>query len=94
MACRETLAAVAELISKSRSPTPPIWIFKDTTGRPNFLETLWLSIHQTWPRSRTPQVRGGLHSAFVGLWAFQRLFQRLWASVAGARLDCSKTLII
>jgi hypothetical protein len=46
MTCRETLAAVAELISKSRSPTPPIWIFKDTTGRPNFLETLWLSIHQ------------------------------------------------
>ena len=67
MASRETLAWVAELISKSRSPTPPIWIFHSVTGHENFLETLWLSIHQTWPRSRTPQVRGGLHSAFVGL---------------------------
>ena len=58
MACRETLAAVAELISKSRSPTPPIWIFHFVTAHGNFLETLRLSIHQTWPRSRTPQVRG------------------------------------
>ena len=33
MACRETLAAVAELISKSRVPTPSIQIFKDTTER-------------------------------------------------------------
>ena len=69
LTCRETLAAVAELISKSRVRTPHIWIFKDTTGRPNFLETLWLSIHQTWPRPRTPQVRGGVYIHVI---------QRLW----------------
>jgi hypothetical protein len=67
MACRETLAWVTELISKSRVPTPPMWIFHFVSGHKNFLETLWLSIHQTWLRSRTPQVRGGVHSAFVGL---------------------------
>ena len=58
LACRETLAWVAELISKSRSPTPPIWIFHFVTVFSNFLETPRLSIHQTWPHPRTPQVRG------------------------------------
>jgi hypothetical protein len=58
MVCRETLAALAELISKSRVPTPPIWIFHFVFGHKNFLETPRLSIHQTWPRPRTPQVRG------------------------------------
>ena len=36
MACRETLAAVAELISKSRVPTPPIWIFHFVFGHEIF----------------------------------------------------------
>ena len=89
MAYRETLAWVAKLTSKSRVPTPPIWIFHFVFARTNFLETLWLSIHQTWPRSRAPQVRGGLHSAQV-----VGLYISLGASVVGARLDCSKTVII
>ena len=36
MTCRETLAAVAELIRKSRSPTPPILIFQFTAVRAQF----------------------------------------------------------
>jgi hypothetical protein len=37
MACRETLAWVAQLISKSRSPTPPIWMFHFVLARANFI---------------------------------------------------------
>ena len=49
-------------MSKSKVRTSPIWIFQNVSGRPNFLETLWLSICQTWQCPRTPQVKRGARS--------------------------------
>jgi hypothetical protein len=75
MACRETLAWVAELIRKSRVPTPQSWIFHVVTGHVNFLETLWRSSHQTWPRPRTPQV-GGVY--IQRLWVYRFPLALAW----------------
>jgi hypothetical protein len=68
LAYRETLAMVAELINKSRSPTPTIWIFHFVNGQPDFLQTMWLQLYQFTKLGYALELQklGGVYIHFCG----------------------------